>query len=61
MSTNNEEKNDDKIDEKLETKAAFSVIDDSYINKEVAKNLEKKYLVFRPYIEWMNEYFRAIS
>lgn len=27
------------------------MIDDSYVNKEVSKIVEKKYLVFRPYID----------
>lgn len=35
-----------KPDEKIHT-----VIDDSYINKEVSKIVEKKFLVFRPYID----------
>ena len=30
-----------------------TAMDDSYVNKEVAKGVEKKYLVFRPYIDPM--------
>lgn len=37
----------DKIDEKQ----IITAIDDSYINKDVTKGIEKKYLVFRPYID----------
>lgn len=37
--------------EEMEKRELMSAIDDSYINKEVSKNIEKKYLVFRPYID----------
>ena len=37
--------------EEIEKRELMSAIDDSYINKEVSKHIEKKYLVFRPYID----------
>ena len=39
-------KEETKGDEKIVT-----VVDERYINKEVTKGIEKKYLVFRPYID----------
>ena len=43
---------DPKIQENGEK--VLASIDDSFINKEVTKGIEKKYLVFRPYIDPMN-------
>jgi hypothetical protein len=40
----------DEQEQKLDQERIQTIVDDSFINRDVAKGVEKKFLVFRPYI-----------
>lgn len=40
----------DEQEENLDQVKIQTIVDDSFVNREVAKGIEKKFLVFRPYI-----------